>query len=111
MVDFWASWCIPCREEQPRLQALWQAYRNRGVIFVGVDYADTESEARAFLKEFGVTYPTGPDLGTRAAQAYRIQGVPEKFFVDKRGQIRAVLIGPVPETELRRQIENLLAEP
>ena len=111
MVDFWASWCVPCREEQPMLEALWQVYQDRGVVFVGVDYADAESEARAFLKEFGVTYPTGPDLGTRAAQAYRIQGVPEKFFIDKRGRVRGVVIGPVPEAELRQRIETLLAAP
>lgn len=112
MVDFWASWCIPCRQEARALEGLWQEYRDRGVVFVGVAYADTDAEARAFLDEFGITYPNGPDLGTRISQTYRIQGVPEKFFVDKHGQIRApVVIGPVPEAELRRQIENLLAEP
>ncbi len=111
MVDFWASWCIPCREEARRLEALWQEYRDRGVVFVGVAYVDTETESRAFLGEFGITYPNGPDLGTRISQTYRIRGVPEKFFVDKHGQIRALLIGPVPEAELRGQIETLLAEP
>jgi len=112
MVDFWASWCIPCRQEARALEGLWQEYRDRGVVFVGVAYADTDAEARAFLDEFGITYPNGPDLGTRISQTYRIQGVPEKFFVDKHGQIRApVVIGPVPEAELRRQIENLFAEP
>lgn len=112
MVDFWASWCIPCREEARRLEALWQEYRERGVVFVGVAYADAEMGARAFLQEFGITYPNGPDLGTRISQAYRIRGVPEKFFIDKQGQLRApVVIGPVPEQELRRRIEALLAEP
>jgi len=111
MVDFWASWCIPCRQEARTLEALWQEYRDRGVMFVGVAYADTDPEARAFLDEFGITYPNGPDLGTRISQAYRMRGVPEKFFVDKRGQVRALVIGPAPETELRRQIEALLAEP
>jgi len=111
MVDFWASWCIPCREEARRLEALWQEYRDRGVVFVGVAYVDTETESRAFLDEFGITYPNGPDLGTRISQTYRIRGVPEKFFIDKRGQVRALLIGPVPEAELRQRIEALLAEP
>ncbi len=110
MVDFWASWCIPCRQEARRLEVLWQEYRAQGVVFVGVDYADTEAEARAFLVEFGVTYPNGPDLGTRISQAYRMRGVPEKFFIDKQGQVRALLIGLVPEAQLRQQIETLLAE-
>lgn len=111
MVDFWASWCIPCRQEARALEALWQEYRDRGVMFVGVAYTDTEAAAQDFLGEFGITYPNGPDLGTRISQAYHIRGVPEKFFIDKRGQIRALLIGPVPEAELRQQIEALLAEP
>lgn len=111
MVDFWASWCIPCRQEARTLEALWQEYRGRGVVFVGVGYIDTETEARAFLQEFGITYPNGPNLGTRISQAYRIRGVPEKFFIDRRDQIRAVIIGPVPATELRQQLETLLAEP
>jgi len=110
MVDFWASWCIPCRQEAQTVEALWQEYRDRGVMFVGVDYLDTETEAKAFLKEFGITYPNGPDLGTRISEAYRIRGVPEKFLIDRQGQIRAVLIGPVSEAELRQYLEALIAE-
>jgi cytochrome c biogenesis protein CcmG/thiol:disulfide interchange protein DsbE len=110
MVDFWASWCIPCRQEARTLEALWQEYRDRGVIFVGVAYLDTEIEARAFLKEFGITYPNGPDLGTRISKAYRIRGVPEKFLIDRQGQVRVVLIGPVAEAELRQHLEALIAE-
>ena len=110
MLDFWASWCIPCREEARRLEALWQEYRDRGVVFVGVAYADTETEARAFLDEFDISYPNGPDLGTRISQAYRMRGVPEKFFIDKCGNIRQVVIGPVPPVQLRDAIETLLAE-
>ncbi len=111
LIDFWASWCVPCREEARLLEALWQAYRERGVVFIGVDYADTERDARVFLQEFNITYPTGPDLGTRISQAYRIRGVPEKFLVDRRGQLRAVIVGPASEANLRQQFEALLAEP
>jgi len=111
LIDFWASWCGPCRKEAVLLETLWQDYRERGVIFVGVAYSDTETAARAFLTEYGITYPNGPDLGTLISQAYGIKGVPEKFLIDKIGQIRAVLIGPISETEIRRQIELLLAEP
>ncbi len=111
IVDFWASWCIPCRQEARALEAMWQEYRDRGVMFVGVAYADTDTEARAFLQEFGITYPNGPDLGTRISQAYRIRGVPEKFFVGTCGRIRGLLIGPVPVAQLRQQIDALLSEP
>ena len=111
MVDFWASWCIPCREEARMLEGLWREYQGQGVVFVGVAYADVESNARAFLDKFDVTYPNGPDLGIRISREYGMQGVPEKFFIDKRGQIRAVVIGPGGEAEYRQQLEALLAEP
>jgi cytochrome c biogenesis protein CcmG/thiol:disulfide interchange protein DsbE len=111
MLDFWASWCIPCREEALKLEALWGEYQARGVVFVGVAYADTETGARAFLDEFNISYPNGPDLGTRISQAYRMRGVPEKFLIDRCGQIRQVVVGPVSHAQLRQALETLLAEP
>lgn len=110
VINFWASWCIPCREEAPVLEATWRAYRDSGVVFIGVDYLDTEREALAYIEEFDLTYPNGPDLGTRIAQAYRIQGVPETFFVDRSGMLRGVHIGPITEPQLEARIETLLAE-
>jgi cytochrome c biogenesis protein CcmG/thiol:disulfide interchange protein DsbE len=111
VVNFWASWCPPCREEAAYLERTWRAYRDRGVVFIGVDWVDTEKEALAYIDEFGITYLNGPDIGTRIAQAYRIQGVPETFFVDKSGRLRGVHIGPLVPPELDNRIEELLAEP
>jgi len=111
VVNFWASWCPPCREEAAYLESTWRKYEGQGVIFLGVDYVDTEPEALAYLAEFGITYLNGPDLGTRIAQAYRIRGVPETFFIDKGGQVRWVKIGPLIPPELEDKIEELLAEP
>jgi cytochrome c biogenesis protein CcmG/thiol:disulfide interchange protein DsbE len=110
VVNFWASWCIPCRDEAPVLEEAWQRYRNQGVVFVGVAYLDTDKESKAFLEEFKVTYPNGPDLGTKIAPAYRLAGVPETFFVDKNGQIADLEIGPLTETRLVSAIETLLQE-
>jgi len=110
-INFWASWCPPCRDEAPYLEATWRKYRDQGVVFLGVDYVDTDREALAYLEEFGITYPNGPDLGTRISQAYRIQGVPETFFVGKDGTLRGVKIGPLAPPELDERLEALLAEP
>lgn len=110
VINFWASWCVPCRQEAPVLEATWREYRDRGVVFIGVDYLDTEIEARKYMAEFDLTYPNGPDVGTRIATAYRIKGVPETFFVDTTGQLRGVFIGPTTETELHRRIDALLQE-
>jgi cytochrome c biogenesis protein CcmG/thiol:disulfide interchange protein DsbE len=110
VINFWASWCPPCREEAPALEATWRAYRGRGVVFVGVDYADTEAEARRYLAEFDITYPNGPDLGTQISQLYRMKGVPETYFDDTRGQLQGVIIGPTTEAELHRRIDALLQQ-
>lgn len=95
VVNFWASWCESCKPEAKDLEDAYQSYRSRGdVIFLGVDYVDTEPEALAYLEEFGVTYPNGPDLRTKISQAYRIRGVPETFIIDQQGIIAHLQIGP-----------------
>ena len=110
VINFWASWCPPCREEAAYLERSWRAYRDQGVVFIGVDYADTDREALAYIDEFDITYPNGPDIGTRISQAYRIQGVPETFFVAKDGTLRGVTIGPLAYPELEEKLEGLLGE-
>ena len=110
IINFWASWCPPCREEAAYLEQTWRKYEGRGVIFIGVDWVDTEKEALAYLDEFDLTYFNGPDIGTRIAQAYNIQGVPETFYVAKNGELRGVHIGPLKSPELDNKIEELLAE-
>ena len=108
LVNFWASWCIPCREEADALEQLWQVYKDRGLVVVGLAWSDTERESLKFINEFNQTYLNGPDLGTRGAQAYRIKGVPETFLVDKTGQLTWVKIGPTSYAELVSVIEPLL---
>ena len=110
IVNFWASWCPPCREEAAYLEQTWRKYEGQDVVFVGVDWVDTEKEALAYIKEFDITYINGPDIGTLAAQAYNIQGVPETFFVAKNGELRGVHIGPLASPQLEEKIEELLAE-
>jgi cytochrome c biogenesis protein CcmG/thiol:disulfide interchange protein DsbE len=110
IINFWASWCPPCREEAAYLEQTWRKYKDQGVIFIGVDWVDTEKEALAYMDEFDLTYFNGPDIGTRIAQAYNIQGVPETFYVAKNGQLRGVHIGPLKSPELDQKIEELLAE-
>ena len=110
IINFWASWCPPCRDEAPYLEATWRKYRDRGVVFIGVDYVDTEPNALAYIEEFDITYPNGPDIGQKIAGAYRIKGVPETFYVDKTGQLRGVHIGPLFPPTLDNKIDELLAE-
>src|SRR3972149_2384128 len=111
IINFWASWCPPCREEAAYLEQTWRKYKDRGVVFIGVDYVDTEVEALAYIQEFDITYLNGPDLKTRISQAYNIQGVPETFFIAKNGELRGVHIGALYPPQLDDKIEELLAEP
>jgi cytochrome c biogenesis protein CcmG/thiol:disulfide interchange protein DsbE len=94
VVNFWASWCKPCEQEALELELASQMYKDQGVVFLGVDYVDTESEALAYIERFAITYPNGPDLGTRISQAFRTRGVPETFVIGSNGRIAAVRIGP-----------------
>lgn len=119
VINFWASWCAPCREEAPALERVWRDYKDRGVVFIGVDYVDVESSAREYMAEFDITYPNGLDNGQRISHAYRIRGVPETFFVDKSGNIAPITVGgaaqpkkisPISESELRSQLDRLLAQ-
>jgi cytochrome c biogenesis protein CcmG/thiol:disulfide interchange protein DsbE len=109
-VNFWASWCVPCRDEQPALEKVWRQYRDKGVIFIGVDYVDTEPAALKYLAEFGVSYPNGPDLGTKISPKYHIQGVPESFLVDRQGNIVLFKIAPINAAELVTALDHALAK-
>ncbi len=95
MINFWASWCKPCEQEAADLRQAWDYYKGSGkVVFLGVDYVDTEPEARAYLEKFGITYANGPDLGTKVSQLFRIKGVPETYFLDQEGVLQRVQVGP-----------------
>jgi len=109
VINFWASWCKPCEQEAAELEQAYQMYKEEGVVFLGVDYVDTETEARQYLEKFGITYPNGPDLGTRISQAFRIRGVPETYIMGLDGRLAAVKIGPYTSLEeIVRQIDGVL---
>ncbi len=110
ILNFWASWCQPCKDEARDLERVWQMYKDKDVVFIGVNWSDTEAKAREYLRVYGVTYPNGPDLGRRIGQKYRIRGVPETFIIDKQGNVRKVIIRPMTEEELISYIEQLLGE-
>ena len=112
VINFWASWCKPCEQEAAELQEAWELYEPTGeVIFIGADYVDTEPEARVYLQKYGITFPNGPDMGTKVSQLFRIRGVPETYFIDRSGVLRFVQIGPFLSVgDIQQQIDILLAE-
>jgi cytochrome c biogenesis protein CcmG, thiol:disulfide interchange protein DsbE len=112
VINFWASWCKPCEQEAAELEQAWRAYQPDGeVVFLGVDYVDTEPEARSYLEKFGITFTNGADLGTRISQVFRIKGVPETYFVDREGQIQYIQVGPFQSlAEIQSVVDSLKAK-
>lgn len=95
VLNFWASWCKPCEQEAAELQQAYEYYAPSGqVVFLGVDWVDTEPEALGYLQKFNITYPNGPDLRTTISQIFRTTGVPETYFIDPEGKLAYVQKGP-----------------
>jgi cytochrome c biogenesis protein CcmG, thiol:disulfide interchange protein DsbE len=101
VVNFWASWCPPCRTEAPRLERAWRAYRRDGPVFVGLNMQDVTDDARAFVEEFDVSYPNVRDGSDAVARDWGVTGLPETFFVDRRGRVVGRMIGAIDSRRLR----------
>jgi cytochrome c biogenesis protein CcmG/thiol:disulfide interchange protein DsbE len=111
LVNFWASWCVECYKEADLLEQGWRDYQDDGVVFIGVDYLDTEKEGLAYMEKYNITYPSGPDIGDKISKDYAITGVPETFIIDKDGNIAHVQIGPITKAQLYGLLDKLLAQP
>ena len=107
VVNFWASWCGPCRQEAPLFERLWREYGERGVVFIGVNIQDAHADARAYLSEFGITYPNGYDEGGRISVDYGVIGIPVTFFINREGIVERRWVGAVREAKLRLWIDEL----
>lgn len=94
VVNFWASWCIPCREEAPLLERTWRKYRDEGVMFLGVNIKDSEPDALAFMERYDITYPTVRDIDEGLVRGFGIKGLPETFFIDDDWTFIGTLAGP-----------------
>jgi cytochrome c biogenesis protein CcmG, thiol:disulfide interchange protein DsbE len=110
VLNFWASWCEPCREESPLLDRWHRRIEPRGGTVLGVDALDVTSDARDFIRRYGLSYPMLRDGNGDTREPFGIVGFPETFVIDRRGRIAAVRRGPVDEAFMRSQVEPLLEE-
>ena len=110
VVNFFASWCDPCREEAAALEQTWRGYQGQEVQFYGIAYKDADSKAQAFLDEFEVSYPCTVDTSNRTAREYGVTGVPETFVVDRNGLLIRHFLGPITQAQLAQEIERALSQ-
>lgn len=109
LINFFASWCIPCEQEAPELEAAWRAYKDRGVVFVGIAWADNDADSLNYMKRFNISFANGPDRGTKIGPRYHITGVPETYIVDQNGIVTFFKPSPTTQAELGAEFEKLLA--
>lgn len=99
VLNLWASWCHPCREEAPVLAAGWRREASRGILYLGLNMEDSEGAAREFLTKYGIAYPVVRDGGAGVARSFGAAGIPETYFLDPAGKIVAHVIGALsPES-------------
>jgi cytochrome c biogenesis protein CcmG/thiol:disulfide interchange protein DsbE len=110
VLNVWASWCIPCKEEAPFLEQVWQQNRSRGVVVVGLDAKDFRSDARRFMKRFGLTFPIVYDGPGDTLGSYGVTGFPETFVIDREGKVVEAFAGAVNATEDRARLRAALEQ-
>ena len=105
VINFWASWCIPCKREAPELERGWQRWKGKGVVFLGVDIQDFKADARRFIARYGITYPNVFDGRGSTWGRFGLLGVPETFFVGRNGK----LVSRVPRPIIAKQLDENIA--
>jgi len=109
VLNFWASWCVPCREEAPLLQRGWIRHANAGVLFLGLNMQDVRSDARTFVRTFKQTFPHVRDPTNATARRWGVSGIPETFFIGRDGRIVGHVIGVVTPQQLERGVADAIA--
>jgi thiol-disulfide isomerase/thioredoxin len=109
-VDFWASWCVPCRTSMPALEALYRKYNDRGFVVVGVNKDDRITDARRFLDKYPATFPLATDTDEKVVRSFGVAAMPSGYLIDRKGTVRRVHQGFTAETaaSLDREVQDLL---
>lgn len=108
MVNFWASWCVPCQDEAGTLARAYAKYKDQNVVFVGVNIWDEKQDALDFMTNYGVKYPAGVDPKGTIAIDYGVSGVPESYFIDKEGKLVHKYVGPLNDSQIAALLDSTL---
>lgn len=109
VLNFWASWCAPCKAEAPRFETAWRQWRARGVRFVGIDANDFASDGRRFARKYGITYLNLADGQGSTLGRWGVTGFPETFFIDAQGRVVAHVAGEIKTAELQDGIGKAIS--
>ena len=107
VLNFWATWCPPCRAEMPELQAAWEAYESGGLVVLGVNQAEDAAAVQAYRQELGLTFPVVLDSQYEAANLYSVNSLPTTFFIDRDGVIRDIVVGQMNAALLSERIKTI----
>jgi len=113
VLNLWATWCGPCREEMPTIEKVYRDYKDLGLVVIGLNLTsqDSEQAVAAFVQELGLTFPIALDRDGSVSNRYQLLGLPTTFFIDREGVIRSVVVGgPMSEALIQSRVENLLSE-
>lgn len=108
VVNTWASWCIPCKEEAPYLEQLWRDNRDRGVVVVGLNAKDLSSDARRFVSRFDLTFPVVRDGSGDTIRKWGVTGFPETFVLDREGRVVEAFVGAVNSDEDKERLSSAI---
>ena len=113
LVNFWTSWCPPCRLEMPAIERTYRSYKDLGFVVIGLNLTaqDSEKDVANFIKEFDLTFPIALDRDSTVGNLYRVTALPTSYFIDRNGVIRSVIVGgPMSEAVIQSKVEELLRE-
>jgi cytochrome c biogenesis protein CcmG/thiol:disulfide interchange protein DsbE len=111
LVNFWATWCPPCRKEMPAIQEVYDRYRDQGFVVLAVDLGDGDDQVRRFIEQMELTFPILMDRDRDVSRHYRILSIPTTYFVDRSGVIQDIVIGgPMPRALIESKVTALLAQ-
>jgi cytochrome c biogenesis protein CcmG/thiol:disulfide interchange protein DsbE len=108
VVNFWASWCAPCREEAPYFEQVWRDRRAQGMVFVGLDSQDYREDARKFVRDYDLTFPIVFDGPGAVTKTYGVKGYPETFVIDRQGRVVDAIVGAVDSDEERARLRTAI---
>jgi cytochrome c biogenesis protein CcmG/thiol:disulfide interchange protein DsbE len=110
LVNLWATWCPPCREEMPTLQTFYEKYKADGFVLIGIDQEETRNVVEPFVKEFGLTFPIWLDLDYLAQREFNTMNLPSSYVIDRTGRVRLMWIGGISKKNLEKFVPDLITE-